>query len=154
MKTFSWWRHQMETFSALMAICAGNSPVPVTSLHKSQWRGALMLALICVWVNNHDAGDLRRYRFHYDVIVMFRETTRKRCFFCWSAENTKYANADYAVCTWLYSGWMITLSNWSIFRVTGPLWGKSTGHRWIPLTKGSDVELWYLLWSAPEQTVE
>ena len=25
---FSWWRHQMETFSALLAICAGNSPVP------------------------------------------------------------------------------------------------------------------------------
>ena len=25
---FSWWRHQMETFSALLTICAGNSPVP------------------------------------------------------------------------------------------------------------------------------
>ena len=24
----SWWRNQMETFSALLAICAGNSPVP------------------------------------------------------------------------------------------------------------------------------
>ena len=24
----TWWRHQMETFSALQAICAGNSPVP------------------------------------------------------------------------------------------------------------------------------
>ena len=23
-----WWRHQMETFSALLALCAGNSPVP------------------------------------------------------------------------------------------------------------------------------
>ena len=23
----SWWRHQIETFSALLAICAGNSPV-------------------------------------------------------------------------------------------------------------------------------
>ena len=30
--------------------------------------------LICVWingwVNNREAGDLRRYRAHYDVIVM------------------------------------------------------------------------------------
>ena len=26
--TLAWWRHQMETFSALLAICAGNSPVP------------------------------------------------------------------------------------------------------------------------------
>ena len=24
----SWWRHQMETFSALLVICAGNSTVP------------------------------------------------------------------------------------------------------------------------------
>ena len=24
----TWWRHQMETFSALLAICAWNSPVP------------------------------------------------------------------------------------------------------------------------------
>ena len=23
----AWWRHQMETFSALLALCAGNSPV-------------------------------------------------------------------------------------------------------------------------------
>ena len=27
-KRLSWWRYQMETFSALLAICAGNSPVP------------------------------------------------------------------------------------------------------------------------------
>ena len=26
--TVSWWRHQMETFSAWLAISAGNSPVP------------------------------------------------------------------------------------------------------------------------------
>ena len=26
--SWSWWRHQMKTFSALLALCAGNSPVP------------------------------------------------------------------------------------------------------------------------------
>ena len=26
-ENIEWWRHQMETFSALLAICAGNSPV-------------------------------------------------------------------------------------------------------------------------------
>ena len=70
----SWWRHQMETFFALLALCAGNSPVPVNSPHKGQWRGALMLSLICArindWVNNREAGDLRRHRGHYDVSVM------------------------------------------------------------------------------------
>ena len=70
----SWWRHQMETFSALLALCAGNSSVPVNSPHKGQWRGALMFCLICAWindwVNNREAGDLRRHRGHYDVNVM------------------------------------------------------------------------------------
>ena len=69
-----WWRHQMETFSVLLAICAGNSPVPVNSPHKGQWRGALMFTLICArindWVNNREAGDLRRHLDHYDVSVM------------------------------------------------------------------------------------
>ena len=46
----------------------------------------------------------------------------------------------------------ITSSNGNIFRATVPLWGESTGHRWIPLTKASDKELWSFLWSAPEQT--
>ena len=69
-----WWRYQMETFSALLAICAGNSPVPGEFPPKGQWRRVLMYSLICVWinswVNNRDDGDLRRYRAHYDVIVM------------------------------------------------------------------------------------
>ena len=30
---------------------------------------------------------------------------------------------------------MVTSSNGKIFRITGPLWGESTGHRLIPLTK-------------------
>ena len=39
----TWWCHQMETFSALLALCAGNSPVPVNSPHKGQWCGDLCL---------------------------------------------------------------------------------------------------------------
>ena len=30
----------------------------------------------------------------------------------------------------------------------------STGHRWIPITKASDAELWCFLWSGLEQTVK
>ena len=47
---------------------------PVNSRYKGQWRGALMFSLICFWINdwinNREAGDVRRYRAHYDVIVM------------------------------------------------------------------------------------
>ena len=46
----------------------------VNSSHKGQWLWALMFSLICAWingwVNNGDAGDLRRNRTHYDVTVM------------------------------------------------------------------------------------
>ena len=41
------WSHQKETFSALLAICAGNSLVTGGSPHEGQWRGALMFSLIC-----------------------------------------------------------------------------------------------------------
>ena len=49
---------------------------------------------------------------------------------------------------------MMKSSNGNIFRVTGSLWGESTRHRWIPLTKASDAELSCFLWSTLEQTVE
>ena len=45
---------------------------PVNSPHKGQWRGSsfdvfLICAWINAWVNNREAGDLRRYRAHNDV---------------------------------------------------------------------------------------
>ena len=46
----------METFSALLAIYARNSPVTVA------WMNC--------WVNNREAGNLRRHRAHYDVTVL------------------------------------------------------------------------------------
>ena len=50
---------------------------PVNFPHKGQWRGALMFSLIYAWindwVNNREAGDLRRQHGHYDVIVMVRK---------------------------------------------------------------------------------
>ena len=51
---------------------------PVNSPHKGQWRGALIFSFICAWingwVNNRVAGNLRRHRGHYDVIVLYRES--------------------------------------------------------------------------------
>ena len=58
----------MESFSALLAICVGNSP------HKGQWHRALMFSLVYTrvngWVSNGETGDLRPYRAHYDVTVI------------------------------------------------------------------------------------
>ena len=64
------WKH----FPRYWPFVRGIHRSPVNSPHKGQWRGALMFSLICVWingwVNNREVGDLRRYRAHYDVIVM------------------------------------------------------------------------------------
>ena len=65
----------METLSALLAICAGNSPVrgefpsqrPVTRSFDVFFDLRLRAN---DWANNREAGDLRRYRGHYDVTVM------------------------------------------------------------------------------------
>ena len=64
----------MEAFSRNWPFVRGIHRSPVNSPHKGQWRWALMFSLIYVWmndwVNNREAGDLRRYRAHYDFIVM------------------------------------------------------------------------------------
>ena len=64
------WKH----FPRYWPFVRGIHRSPVNSPHKGQWRGALMFSLICDWingwVNNREAGDLRRHRAHYDVIVM------------------------------------------------------------------------------------
>ena len=55
-------------------LCGEFTGPRVNSPHKGQWRGGLMFSLICAWinrwVNNREAGDLRRYHAHYDVTVM------------------------------------------------------------------------------------
>ena len=64
------WKH----FPRYWPFVRGIHGLPVNSPHKGQWRGALMFSLICAWmngwVNNREAGDLRRHCAHYDVIAM------------------------------------------------------------------------------------
>ena len=96
-KLLAWWRHQMETFSALLALCAGNS------LHKGQWRGALIFSLICAWinawVNNREAGDLRRYRAHYYVSVMeINDIIHTTQFITWWRHDKETLSALQALC--------------------------------------------------------
>ena len=64
---------QMETFSALLALCEWNLPVtggfpsqrPVTRSFDIFFNVRLN-----GWANNRDADDLRRHHANYDVIVM------------------------------------------------------------------------------------
>ena len=73
------WKH----FPRYWPFVRGIHRSPVNSPHKGQWRGALILSLICVWinswVNNRKAGDLRRYRVHCDVSVMVNYLMSANC---------------------------------------------------------------------------
>ena len=64
-----WWRHRMETFFALLALCVGNSPVTGGLPSQRQVMRSFDV-WINGWVNNREAGDLRRHRAYHDVIVM------------------------------------------------------------------------------------
>ena len=67
---------------------------PVNSPHKGQWRGAFMFSLICFlmndWVNNGEAGDLRRYLIHYDVTVMRRPIGRHYTWITYCFNHTDF----------------------------------------------------------------
>ena len=63
-----------STFRVTDPLCGeftGHRWIP---LIKGQWRGALMVSLICAWtngwVNNRDVGDLRCHRPHFDVTLL------------------------------------------------------------------------------------
>ena len=81
------WKH----FPRYWPFVRGIHRSPVNSPHKGQWRGALMFSLICVWingwVNNREAGDLRRYCAHYDVIVMSGWSVSKWCCRCGDSQS-------------------------------------------------------------------
>ena len=146
---------------------------PVDYPHKGQWRGTLMFSLICPWTNgsanNRDAGDFRISWWRHQMeafaalldlfegnppvtggLPLQRPMTQSLDVFFDLPLNKRLSKQSRR--RW-FSDIMMASSNGSI-RVTGPLWGESTSHRWIPLTKANDAELWYFLWSTPEQMVE
>ena len=108
------WKH----FPRYWPFARGIHRSPVNSPHKGQWRGALVFSLICVWiigwVNNREAGYLRRYRVHYDVIIMgslsilIKEPflyAPSQCW--WISENTSISvtNLSVYMSRWSVSSW-------------------------------------------------
>ena len=77
------WKH----FSRYWPFVRGIHRSPRNSPHKDQLRGALMFSLICAWingwVNNREAGDLRRPLWrHCNGIYVFQNMTEIACNMC------------------------------------------------------------------------
>ena len=154
------------------ALCAGNSPAPLNSPHKGQWRGALMFSLICVWingwVNNIKAGDLRHNCGHYDVDVMREKwkiemfNKRLKALIKWPRLNTLGRTLLNTLSHLSSNAWMLLqmclyhddVIKWKHFP---RYWPFVRGIHRSPVNsphEGSDAELWCFLWSAPEWTFE
>ena len=107
---------------------------PVDSFHKGpvmwSYDFSLMLARTNYWTNNRVAGDL------VVIILMWRhcnvELWRIRI---WMRMRIRCLGVTYTKS-------VMTSSNGNIFCVTGPLFWEFTGHRWIPIPKARDAELW------------
>ena len=69
------WRHQIETFSALLALFAWNSLIigefPAQRPVTRSFDISLLWAWINGWVNNSEAVDLRCHHANCDVTVMY-----------------------------------------------------------------------------------
>ena len=122
----------MQEFSALQALCAGNSPdTGEFPAQRSVARGFGVffdLRLINSWVNNREAGNLRRFRAHYDVTVIKSKGLRTLCHeaLCsmgcqrdiivqiHKSHNAPVPTMHHSeqVCTFLF--WMVYFRIWSI----------------------------------------
>ena len=131
----STWRHQMEIFPHYWPFVKGIHRSPVDSSNKGQWRGALMFSLMCTstngWANCRDTGNLRRHGAHCDVTVII--SGPMWCIYPYSSVLLLWLEEDMDKITWFHN--MVTWW-WNPCRITDPLFGESSGHQYIPLTKG------------------
>ena len=100
------WKH----FPRYWPFVRGIHRSPVNSPHKGQWRGALIFSFICVWinswVNNREAGDVRRYRAQYDVIIMRPDPIKNV-----SADNFPNINDVLQWLGWTHFPWVLSFSD-------------------------------------------
>ena len=100
----SWWRHPIETFSAMHRS-------PMDFPHKGQWRGTL-ISMICAWTNgwaNNQDTNLIHHRPQYDVSVMYITFSGRFC-------EEVYAKCSGACCPDDVTTWKPIPHNWFFVR--------------------------------------
>ena len=113
----AWWRHQMERFSTLLVICAGNSPV--TSEFPAQRPVTRSFGVL---FDQHLNKGLSKQSW------------------CWWFETPsipfwRHCNAG-DICCACDIQFMITSWHGEVLRISGHLLGESIWRQWNPFTKG------------------
>ena len=111
------WKH----LSRYWPFVRGIHRSPVNSPHTGQWRGPLIFfsfiyAWINGWVNNRNAGDLRRHRAHYDVNVMVFN-----CAHCICGNRACHDDGHYSLTLSLHGTTSGTFNLWALHLQTGAL---------------------------------
>ena len=87
----SLWRHRMETFSALLALCnrksIGHRLIPLTRASDAE-----------LWATNRDAGDLRRHRAHHDFTAIYHSTRLPYFYYCVELSPTCWYKSKLLMC--------------------------------------------------------
>ena len=153
-----WWRHQMGTFSALLDLCVGNSPVAGEfPAHRPVTRS--FDVFFDLRLNKRLSKQLWGWWFETLSCSLWHHCNRAwwegvypSSLLCTLVKLYIWKDYYWINDCWSLIGWedyminMMTSSNVRIFRVTGPLCGKFTGPRWIPHTKAGDAELWWFFY--------
>ena len=145
---YTWWRHQMETFSTLLALCEGNLPAtgrsppppppppPPTHTHththtytQSPVTRSFDVSSMCVWTNGREnsryVDDLRRHGTDCEVTVIYPPVN---CITRHLKSPVSRLFTQSFVRAQIKEN-IKALRHW-------PLWGEFTGDQWIPRTKG------------------
>ena len=140
--SFTWWRHQMETFSALLALCAGNSPVtgefpaqrPVTwsfdvffDLRLNKWFSKQSWG----WWFETSSHSLWCHCNEKTVFNVFRSPLSSFCaekptypWHCWQKPEMK---TDVPTCNFIIMHMCYTLPDSKVHGANmGPIWGHRT----------------------------
>ena len=155
-KHYSWWRHQRETFSALLALCAGNSPIngefptqmPVTRsfgvLFVLQLNKRLSKQVWGWWFDTPLRSLCRRCNVgtgHLGPLETVMTSSAPKI--CWGSSGLIKYPPPMSYIPW----WRHQIKTFSA------LLAICAGNHRSPVnsgTKASDAELWGFLWSAPE----
>ena len=140
----SWWRHQMETFSALLALCAGNSPVTGEFPTQRPVTRSFDVSLICA-LNKRLSKHSRGWWFETPSHPLWRHCNGmwNRSIMPWSYDNYDTVLLSSGACftnmffSWVSVAWISMITHcfqWDM--ISHP----------CPNFHGSLVQLMWKLW--------
>ena len=126
----SWWRHQMEAFSALLTLCEGNPTV--TGRFPSQRPVMLMFSLICDWIN----GWANNRWFETPLCSLWRHCNMLPDWIVklQIVRHYPWRHMVSQIRCLFNNLFSLTTKDIEKFHISGRLCGESTGYRLIPLT--------------------